>query len=90
MELGEFMEENPELAKELMAGRPVVTTLLYAYRLSQGKKLRIIERIWIKEYEAGGKSAFHIARERHNPMDPFQKKLCNCSAKQLSGEENDR
>jgi len=80
IERSEFERLHPELARDLNRGHPVVTDKLYAYRLS-GKPRWIVERIYIKEYEAGGLKAFHIPRERVNhSQDPCQTKLFNKSS----------
>ena len=74
--LMEFREEQSELARDLEAGKPFVKDGNYAYRLSAKGKW-IVERVWIKLLEAGGKSAFHIPAERviTHLQDIYQKKL---------------
>ena len=75
----EFKEEYPKLSRDLEAGRPFVKDHLHAYRLS-GRGTRIVERVVVQDFEVGGKSTFHIPRERHKPMDPFQHKLVSKEA----------
>jgi hypothetical protein len=79
LELSDFQEENPELAKKLLDGHPYAIDKLHAYRLSGSKGIRIIERVWIGLFKDGGPSAFHIPRERHKPMDPYQKLILEAS-----------
>ena len=59
MPLSEFEELYPELAEALKSGKPVVTDRFYTYRLS-GRKQKVVERIYIEEYKAGGLKSFHI------------------------------
>ena len=63
IDLSKFELLKPELTKQLLEGHPFATDKLYAYRLS-GKTKRIVERVYIKDFEVGGKTAFHIPRER--------------------------
>ena len=74
--LTEFREEKPELAMDLEKGKPFVFDEHYAYQLS-GKGNQIVERAWIKLFEWGGKSAFHVPAERvkHRLKDIFQTRL---------------
>ena len=60
----------------MFAKRTIQTDEYYAYRLS-GKSNQIVERIYIEEYKAYGKQAFHIPREtkEHNTLDPKQTNL---------------
>ncbi len=77
IELSEFKEQDKWLALDLESGHPFVTDKNYAYRLS-GRQKWIVERVWIKLFEVGGKSAFHIPAERVNQFeDPWQTKLVN-------------
>lgn len=75
IELSQFKVLKPELARDLEEGRPIVTDKLYAYRLS-GRGRWIVERIYIAEYMAGGRRAFHVPREHVNHYkDSYQTKL---------------
>jgi len=75
----EDLEQNESgIAKSLMEKKPmeIVTDQFYAYRMNE---TGFVERIWVKLYEVGGKSAFNLSREaRHfNPKfrHPKQKTL---------------
>jgi len=72
--IDEFNSLYPNLLEELQKGHLIVTDKLHAYRTS-GSSLKVVERVLRCDYEVGGKTAFHIPRERHKPMDPFQRKL---------------
>lgn len=69
--LSEFREEHPLLSRDLESGRPFTACKLYCYRLSG----QYVERVILEDFKIGGKSTFHIPRERHKPMDPYQHKL---------------
>jgi len=74
--LPEFRKENPDLAEKLESGHAVVTDAFYAYRIPKSRGVRIVEKVYIEEYRAGGMSAFHMPREHKNhTMDPNQKTL---------------
>ena len=73
------LEQNErQVAEKLEIVEPmeIVTDEFYAYRMNEAG---FVERVWIKLYEAGGKSAFNTSREAHhfNPeyRHPKQKKL---------------
>lgn len=76
IEIMEFRQERPDLAKQLEDGHPFAEDKMYAYRLSAKGKW-IVERVWIELFKVGGKSAFHIPAERHlaHLQDIFQRKL---------------
>jgi len=75
IQLSQFRVLEPDLARDLKEGRPIVIDKLYAYRLS-GRGRWIVERIYIEEYKTAGPKAFHVPREHVNHYkDPYQKKL---------------
>ena len=68
----EYPEDiDPKISEKLLAGHPVATDKLYAYQ----KSTEVIERVLLEDYLAGGRSAFHIPREKVTPMDPYQHRL---------------
>jgi len=75
----EDLEQNEVgIAKVLKEKEPmeIVTSNYHAYRMNEAG---FVERVWIKLYEAGGKSAFNMSREAHhfNPTyrHPQQQKI---------------
>lgn len=58
--LDEF--DNLKLLKRILKGE-IVTDPDYAYRIS-GRIKKVVERILIEEFKAGGKKAFSIPREK--------------------------
>lgn len=71
----DFKRLNPEQYKRLMKGHKFAFDECFAYRFS-GKARKIVWRVWIKLYEAGGKSAFNIPMEAClHKRDPFQQKF---------------
>lgn len=70
----EFKEEHQGLYQKLTDGHRFVKDKLYAYQRS-GKVMKVVERVILQDFLVGGKSTFHIPRERHKPMDPYQQKI---------------
>lgn len=77
LESGEEVEVAELLKK--VAPMEIVTDHASAYRMNE---VGFVERVWIKMYESGGKSAFNLSREAHhfNPeyAHPSQQKLSDC------------
>ena len=60
-----------EVLDQLKEGHPFVCDKLYAYRISS----RVVERVLKCDFEQGGKSTFHIPREKVPSRDPWQETL---------------
>jgi len=68
----DYLEDiDLEVLNQLQEGHPFVCDKLYAYRISS----RVVERVLKSDFERGGKSTFHIPREKVPPRDPWQKEL---------------
>jgi len=71
----EFQHNTPDLYQQLMNGVPTVFDKNYAYRFC-GKKKRVVERVWLVEYQVDPKHAFSIPREhKDHVMDLKQRRL---------------
>ena len=78
----DLKENERQIAKQLLKVKPmeIVTDQFYAYRMNE---VGFVERVWVKLYESGGKSAFNLSREAHH----FNPKFRHPSQKSLAGGE---
>jgi len=71
----DFKRLHPKQYERLMKNHEFAFDECFAYTFS-GKAREVVWRVWIKMFEAGGKSAFHIPMEAAlHKKDPYQQKL---------------